>query len=73
MDTNDSPTADGDSTPPLRAFAFGRIVNPTSMLSELDTKVNKLGIKGVDGYGEWPSSCGERSWSPAPARRFPLA
>jgi hypothetical protein len=73
MDTNDSPTADGDNTPPLRAFAFGRIVNPTSMLPELDTKVNKLGIKGVDGYGEWPSGCGERSWSPAPARRFPLA
>ena len=73
MDTNDSPTADGDNTPPLRVFALGRIVNPTSTLPELDTTVNKLGIKGVDGYGEWPSGCGERSWSPAPARRFPLA
>lgn len=45
----------------------------TRMLPALDTTVNKLGIKGVDGYGEWPSGCGERSWLPASARRFPLA
>jgi hypothetical protein len=54
--------------------AYADIIDvQTRMLPELDTKVNKFGIKGVDGYGEWSSGCGERSWSPAPARRFPLA